>query len=286
MTIPRTDHRGLARAITELTDLTPSALLEKALTASWPAPRGVVLGVTGPAGAGKSTIIAALAERYLAAGNAVAVVSIDPTLKSGGAVLGDRVRMAIPPAPKFFWRSLATRGSGNALWAGLPLVTALLLRAGFDRVIVETAGAGQDETGIAEQVDTLLLVLTPLAGDIVQQLKNDLLEAASAVAVNRCDEANPAALLATLAGFGEDRGAPLPVFTVTALTGAGLDPLFAALKAATPRRDLAPLWKPAARAYVLQTIDGLPDGQANPEAFFGALHAACRAEIGGTKDRS
>lgn len=147
------------------------------------------VGITGPPGAGKSTLVVQLVQHYRAAGLRVAVVAVDPTSPfSGGALLGDRIRMeAVSTDPDVFIRSMATRGSHGGLATTTAEVADVLESFGFDRVIVETVGVGQTELDIARTADTTALVLVPESGDGIQALKAGVMEIADVFVVNKSD---------------------------------------------------------------------------------------------------
>jgi LAO/AO transport system kinase len=147
------------------------------------------IGVTGPPGAGKSTLTTLLVQAYREAGLQVGVVAVDPTSPfTGGALLGDRIRMErIALDPGVFIRSLATRGSLGGLSASARVVADVLDAYGFDRILIETVGVGQSELDIARTADTSLVVLVPESGDSIQTLKAGLMEIADVFAVNKAD---------------------------------------------------------------------------------------------------
>lgn len=150
-----------------------------------------IVGVTGPPGAGKSTLTARLIESFSGAGARVAVLAVDPSSPiSGGAVLGDRVRMesAITDHPEVFVRSLASRGAHGAVASSTRSVARLLEASGsFDVVVIETVGAGQTEVAVAGMTDTVVLVTVPGLGDAVQAIKAGLVEVADLIVVNMAD---------------------------------------------------------------------------------------------------
>ena len=147
------------------------------------------IGVTGPPGAGKSTITTLLVEAYRAAGLRVGVIAVDPTSPfTGGALLGDRIRMErVALDPGVYIRSLATRGSLGGLSASARIVADVLDAFGFDRILLETVGVGQSELEIARVADSTMVVLVPESGDSIQALKAGLMEIADLFLVNKGD---------------------------------------------------------------------------------------------------
>ncbi|MDQ8169211.1 MAG: methylmalonyl Co-A mutase-associated GTPase MeaB [Gemmatimonadota bacterium] len=147
------------------------------------------IGLTGPPGAGKSTLTTLLAEAYLAAGMKVGVVAVDPTSPfTGGALLGDRVRMErVALHPNVFIRSMATRGSLGGLASMTREVCDVLDAFGMDRILVETVGVGQSELDIARLADTSAVILVPESGDAIQTLKAGVMEIADCFVVNKAD---------------------------------------------------------------------------------------------------
>ena len=147
------------------------------------------VGLTGPPGAGKSSITALLVKRYRAAGLKVGVIAVDPTSPfTGGALLGDRVRMEnVALDPGVFIRSMATRGSLGGLAAATREVADVLDAFGFDRLVIETVGVGQSELDVARTADSTVLVLVPESGDSIQTLKAGVMEVADVFVVNKSD---------------------------------------------------------------------------------------------------
>lgn len=176
----------LARAITRVEETDPWDL-----TLAQPTVPTHVIGITGPPGAGKSTLTSALITAYADAGQRVGVLAIDPSSPiTGGAVLGDRLRMekSLMGRSNVYVRSLASRGAHGAVAPQTRNVARLLeLTEAFDVIIIETVGAGQSEVAIAELADTVCLVTVPGLGDAVQAIKAGFLEVADVVVVNKSD---------------------------------------------------------------------------------------------------
>jgi LAO/AO transport system kinase len=182
------DRLALARAITLVENGDPEA---RSLLASLYLHTGNahIIGVTGPPGCGKSTLVNAITKIYRSEGLTVGVVAVDPTSPfSGGALLGDRIRMRdLAGDPGVFIRSMATRGSLGGLARATADVVQVLDAAGFDRVIVETVGVGQAEVEVASATHTVVVVVAPGMGDDVQANKAGILEIADVFAVNKAD---------------------------------------------------------------------------------------------------
>ena len=199
--------RALAQAITALENGKASAAFKAALSAAAAAAKTPVLGITGTGGAGKSSLTDELIRRIrLDQGDAlrIAVISIDPSRrKSGGALLGDRIRMnAISPwqgGPRVFMRSLATRDFGSEISQALPDVLAACKAAGFDLIVVETSGIGQGDAAIVPLVDVSMYVMTPEFGAASQLEKIDMLDFAELIAINKFDRKGAADALRDVA---------------------------------------------------------------------------------------
>ncbi|HUG27191.1 MAG TPA: methylmalonyl Co-A mutase-associated GTPase MeaB [Gemmatimonadales bacterium] len=147
------------------------------------------IGITGPPGAGKSTVTERLVQAFRAVGDRVAVVAVDPSSPfSGGALLGDRIRMeSVSLDPGVYIRSMASRGSLGGLATSTSEVCDVLDAGGFDRILIETVGVGQSELDVATMADTTVLVLVPESGDGIQALKSGVMEIADLFVVNKAD---------------------------------------------------------------------------------------------------
>ncbi|MGN6395357.1 MAG: methylmalonyl Co-A mutase-associated GTPase MeaB [Mucilaginibacter sp.] len=215
------DFRSVARALTIVeNDLDGADELLKSLSFTKSCP---VIGITGPPGAGKSTLVNALITHLVTGGKKIAVLAIDPTSPFNfGSLLGDRIRMAPHfNHPDVFIRSLATRGSLGGLSAKAIEMTDILRAAGFDYILVETVGVGQSEVEIAGLADITLLVLVPESGDEIQNIKSGLMEIADAFIVNKSDRADADLFVNNLKKI-QNSEARLPVFKTIASKDIGI----------------------------------------------------------------
>lgn len=199
--------------------------------------RAQVWGVTGPPGAGKSTMVDRMAAALRAEGKKVAIVAVDPTSPfSGGAILGDRIRMQRHSGdPGVFIRSLGTRGKHGGLSHATKEVVLVLDAAGFDVVLVETAGVGQTELDVLKLAQTVIVVLVPESGDSIQVMKAGLMEIADVFAVNKSDRPEADKLvkeLITMVGMSDhDTGSwMIPVHKTEAVLDVGIRELLAAVE--------------------------------------------------------
>ena len=231
------DVRAIARLLTRAENGTPEARAAfDALFAK--AGRAHVVGITGVPGSGKSTLVAKLAAAIRASGRTVAIVAIDPSSPfSGGAILGDRIRMGeLGGDPGVFVRSMATRGSLGGLARGTLEAVDVLDAAGYDLVMIETVGVGQDEVEVARAAHTTVVVSAPGLGDDIQAIKAGVLEIADVHVVSKCDRPDANRTIADLKnmlalGLRTDGAAwRPPVIATSSLKGEGFDELTAALE--------------------------------------------------------
>jgi len=227
--------RATARLISIVEDQRPQA--RAVLERLYPdVGRAARVGITGPPGAGKSTLVDQLAQRWVGRDARVGIVAVDPTSPfTGGALLGDRIRMgAIANDARVFFRSLASRGSLGGLSLHTTEVVDILDASGCDVVLVETVGVGQSELDVATKAHTTVVVLVPESGDGVQVMKAGLMEIADVFVVNKADRpgAGPLAseiqAMLDLREWGDWRP---PVVQARARDGEGLEALDAALSA-------------------------------------------------------
>jgi LAO/AO transport system kinase len=193
------DRLALARLITRVENRMPG--VAEIMRAVQPhLGRAHVLGITGPPGAGKSTLVDRLTTRLRTEGERVGIIAVDPSSPfTGGAVLGDRIRMqAHTLDPDVFIRSMATRGSLGGLAAATGDIIKLMDAAGFPWILIETVGVGQTELDIIKQADTTVVTLVPESGDSVQAMKAGLMEVADIFVVNKADRDGAHALMAEL----------------------------------------------------------------------------------------
>ncbi len=227
------ERRAIAAAITELERLSPAApALLKAMQPHLG--HALVVGFTGPPGAGKSTLVNSVIAQVRASGETVGVIAVDPSSPvSGGAILGDRIRMtAALDDDGVFVRSLASRGYLGGLSPAAVRIIDALDAAGRDLVLLETVGTGQSEIDVAEVADVRVVISAPGLGDDIQAMKSGLLEIADVLVVNKGDRPGAELTLQQLLGALSIRAGMagrVPVLKTTATTGKGVPQLLAAI---------------------------------------------------------
>lgn len=229
---------ALAAALSALERQPDAAASVALLDTAYAEPRAQVIGITGPPGVGKSTLVGAVMAELRAAGRTVGVIAVDPSSRrSGGALLGDRTRIAADPDDDgAFVRSMAARDRLGGL-AELSVAATVLMRAIFDVVLIETVGVGQSETDVAEAADTVVFCVQPGSGDSLQFMKAGIVEIPHLVVVTKGDMGRAAeraksdvAGALSLAEGGE-AGWEIPVLLVAAGRREGLGGLIEALDA-------------------------------------------------------
>ena len=231
--------RALAAALAGLERDPDGAAAQALLDAAWREPRAHVVGVTGPPGVGKSSMCAALVAAWRRDGKTVGVIAVDPSSRtSGGALLGDRVRIVHDGADAgSFVRSMAARDRLGGL-ADQTLAAMVVMRALFDRVLIETVGVGQSETDVAGVADTVVFCVQPGSGDSLQFMKAGIVEIPHLIVVTKADlgaaaeraRADVAGAL-SLTAARDDADWPVKALAVSSRSGAGMDGLMAALEA-------------------------------------------------------
>lgn len=233
------ERRAIAQAVTELEKLSTSA--PPLLEALQPhLGRAIVVGFTGPPGAGKSTLVNAVIGHVRSQGGTVGVIAVDPSSPvSGGAILGDRIRMsAALDDDGVFVRSLASRGYLGGLSPAAVRVIDALDATGFDLVLLETVGTGQNEMDVAEVADVRVVISAPGLGDDIQAMKSGLLEIADVLVVNKGDREGAEMTLQQLMGALSIRSMrqAVPVLKTTATTGEGVPALVDTFQGIADRR--------------------------------------------------
>ncbi|MGH9340346.1 MAG: methylmalonyl Co-A mutase-associated GTPase MeaB [Acidobacteriota bacterium] len=226
--ILKRDTRTLARVLSLVEDAQNPELVHLLKELYPSAGRAFIIGVTGIPGSGKSTLVDRLARHYSSAGKSVGIIAVDPTSPfSGGAILGDRIRMqSLSTDPLVFIRSMATRGKMGGLSAAVNDALLVLDAAGYEILIVETVGVGQDEIDIVRTAQATLLVLVPGMGDEVQAFKAGIMEIGDLLVINKADREGvlktEQELKELLSLAARPDGWNTPIIKTTALKGEGI----------------------------------------------------------------
>lgn len=262
------NFRTVARALTVVeNDLAGAAELLQSLDLSKQVP---IIGITGPPGAGKSTLVNALIAELCTGDKKVAVLAIDPTSPFNyGSLLGDRIRMSMHfNHPDVFIRSLATRGSLGGLSAKTIEMSDVLRSAGFDYVLVETVGVGQSEMEIAGLADVTVLVLVPESGDDIQNIKSGIMEIADVFVVNKADRDGADVYYNVLKKFIQQKENTIPIYKTVATQQAGINEIAEYIKQYPIQSNQRREFLLAEKAYQLireQRMAGVDKGQLRQE---------------------
>ena len=266
------DVSGLARAISWIEDQDDRGL--ELLDEIYPrVGRAYRIGISGPPGAGKSTLVDGLTEHLLNRGRTVGIIAVDPTSPfTGGALLGDRIRMQrLGTRDGVFIRSMATRGGLGGLSRAAPSVAAAMDAFGLDHVIFETVGVGQSELDIAEAADTTVIVLVPESGDSIQAMKAGLMEIGEIFVVNKADREGAEMTVEEISSMlllkdQSDGWAP-PVLLTTATIGRGIPELAEAIESHRAFLASRGLLEERRRAHFTSQVRGIVLGALESELY-------------------
>ncbi|MDP9171638.1 MAG: methylmalonyl Co-A mutase-associated GTPase MeaB [Acidobacteriota bacterium] len=244
--------RELARAATAVENGAP-------LPIGLPEGDGLIVGVTGPPGAGKSSLVDSLTAELRRRNKKVAIIAVDPTSRAtGGAILGDRIRMQRHHSDSgVFIRSMATRGAAGGIAQTSATLARLFRGAGFDFIFVETVGVGQDEVRIASHADVTVVVLTPGMGDDVQAIKAGIMEIADIFVINKADRPGADQTEREIEGMLSLGSDDIPIFRTVAVEGTGIAELCSVLEARGCKIPAAGelAWEVDHLAIAVQSID-------------------------------
>jgi len=219
------NYKVLARALTLVeNNIQPADSILRDLDGNMNIP---VLGITGPPGAGKSTLVNAITNHFVAEGKRIAILAVDPTSPFNfGSLLGDRIRMANQfNNPNVFIRSLATRGALGGISAKTIEMVDVLKAANFDLILIETVGVGQSEVEIAGLADKTIVVLVPESGDEVQNIKSGLMEIADCFVINKADREGAESFANNLKKIIHQRTKSIPILKTVADKDIGINEL-------------------------------------------------------------